>query len=485
MSRKHNFTVAGVIFGLGAAAAASAQDATRPNVIFILADDLGYGDLGCYGQRLFGTPGIDSLAASGLRFTGAYSGTTVSAPSRACLLTGMHSGHAPVRGNIEVSPEGQFPLPEGTENIFRLFSRAGYVTAAFGKWGLGSPGSEGDPLNQGVDRFFGYNCQLLAHNYYPDHIWDDSVRVDLPENAGGAFGAYAQDLIHEEGLRFLEANRDSAMFVFFPYILPHAELLVPEDSLMQSFRGRYPETPFRGCDSGPVFRKGGYCSQPEPHAAFAAMVARLDRYVGEIVAKLKELGIYDNTVIIFASDNGPHLEGGADPDFFDSNGIFRGYKRDLYEGGIRVPLIISWPGHTRPGSETSVRTAFWDFYPTFRELLSQDGTEADGRSILPLLNGATRMEDPEFLYFEFHEDNGRQAVLSGRWKLVRLNASLEPERQVWELYDLEADPSESRNLLSEDNVTGRYRKTASRLRRIMLREHRPDPNWPLLREEKR
>ena len=349
----------------------------RPNIVFILADDLGYGDLSCYGQEKFMTPNIDRLAQNGMRFTQCYSGTTVSAPSRSCLLTGTHSGHTPVRGNLELQPEGQFPLPADAHTIFEVMKEAGYKTSAFGKWGLGYIGSTGDPNKQGCDTFFGYNCQLLAHSYYPDHLWDNDKRVELTDNnlnVQYGQGTYSQDLIHKKALEYLDGmNADEPFFLWYPTIIPHAELIVPEDSIIRKFRGMYPEKPFQGTEPGnPAFRKGGYCSQFYPHATFAAMVTRLDVYVGQIIQKLKEKGLYDNTIIIFSSDNGPHQEGGADPDFFNSNGILRGYKRDVYEGGIRVPMIVSWPGHVAAGTETDFICSFWDknmstFISSFRK----------------------------------------------------------------------------------------------------------------------
>lgn len=492
---KHRMIITGLAAGFAtvagkADAGTSGTHVQMPNVVFILADDLGYGDTGCYGQERFDTPNIDSLAANGMRFTRFYSGTTVSAPSRACLLTGQHSGHASVRGNIETPPEGQYPLP-ATETIFSMFKDYGYVTGTFGKWGLGAPGSTGDPARQGVDEFFGYNCQLLAHNYYPDHLWDNSTKITLEENSGGQYGAYAQDLIHQKALEFIDRHSESPFFLFLPYILPHAELIVPKDSILAKFSGRYPETPYNGCDSGPAFRKGGYCSQPEPRATFAAMVSRLDMYVGQVIDRLQANGILGNTVIIFASDNGPHIEGGADPEFFDSNGIFRGIKRDLYEGGIRVPFIIAWEGVVSPGSENGDAFAFWDLYPTFQDILSRtgDGSRemtqdtmdkcADGISILPALTGIGKQRHHKMLYFEFHEDGGRQAVISGDMKLIKLHASSE-NGQIWELYDLKNDPSETVNLLDAEHTSARYRKIAARLRKIMQHEHVADPVWPLL-----
>ena len=274
----------------------------KPNVVFILADDLGYGDLSCYGQEKFETPNIDKLAQSGMRFTQCYSGTTVSAPSRSCLLTGTHSGHTPVRGNLELDPEGQFPLPDDARTIFEVMKDAGYKTSAFGKWGLGYIGSTGDPKNQGCDTFYGYNCQLLAHSYYPDHLWDNDKRVELEDNnlnVQYGKGTYSQDLIHGKALEYLDnMNPDEPFFMWYPTIIPHAELIVPEDSIIQKFRGMYPEKPYKGTEPGsPAFRKGGYCSQFHPHATFAAMVYRLDVYVGQIIQKLKDKGLYDNTII--------------------------------------------------------------------------------------------------------------------------------------------------------------------------------------------
>lgn len=442
----------------------------KPNIVFILADDLGYGDLSCYGQERFATPNIDSLARRGMRFTQCYSGTTVSAPSRSCLLTGTHSGHTPIRGNLSVKPEGQYPLPAGTRTIFHLFRDAGYATGAFGKWGLGTIGSPGDPAAQGVDEFFGYNCQGLAHNYYPDHLWDNDRRVDLPQNADGACGVYSQDTIHARAVRFLERNRKQPFVLFYPTTLPHAELIVPEDSIIRKFRGQYPETPYRGVDAGPGFRKGAYGSQTHPHAAFAAMVYRLDVYVGQLVAKLRELGLYDNTLIIFASDNGPHKEGGADPDFFDGNGIYRGYKRDLYEGGIRVPMLVAWPGHVGEGSETNFMCSFWDLMPTFGEILGR-AEGPDGISLLPLLEGREGQQEHDYLYFEFMEQGGKQAVRRGPWKLIHRN--IRNPRPVWELYNLDDDPSETQNVVSQ------HPELVTQLQRLMCEAHTESPVWEL------
>lgn len=470
--------LSGIAVGVGIGqvfAATPAKTKKAPNVVFIIADDLGYGDLSCYGQEKFQTPNIDRLALQGMRFTQCYSGTTVSAPSRSCLLTGLHSGHTPIRGNREVQPEGQMSLPEGLYSIFSVFKDAGYTTGAFGKWGLGAPGEVGDPNKQGVDDFFGYNCQLLAHNYYADHLWENDKRIELKDNYNGGFGTYTQDLIQEKALKFLDKNADKPFFLFLPYVLPHAELIVPEDSIIQKFRGKFPEKPFKGVDSGPAFRKGGYCSQKEPHATFAAMIYRLDVYVGQVVAKLKEMGVYDNTIIVFTSDNGPHMEGGADPNFFNSNGIFRGYKRDVYEGGIRVPFITVWPGVVRQG-QSDFMCSFWDMLPTFAQLTGNKVKNTDGISLMPILTGKGKQKEHDYFYFEFQELGGRQAVRKGDWKLIRLKAS-KGENSVWELYNLAADPSEVHNVIKE------YPEKVKELSAIMQEAHVYDPNWPLLQEE--
>ncbi len=470
--------LSGIAVGVGIGqvfAATPAKKAKAPNVVFIIADDLGYGELSCYGQEKFQTPNIDRLALQGMRFTQCYSGTTVSAPSRSCLLTGLHSGHRPIRGNREVQPEGQMSLPEGIYSIFSVFKNAGYATGAFGKWGLGAPGEVGDPNKQGVDDFFGYNCQLLAHNYYADHLWENDKRIELEDNYNGGFGTYTQDLIQEKALKFLDKNAEKPFFLFLPYVLPHAELIVPEDSIIQKFRGKFPEKPFKGVDSGPAFRKGGYCSQKEPHATFAAMIYRLDVYVGQVVAKLKELGVYDNTIIVFTSDNGPHMEGGADPNFFNSNGIFRGYKRDVYEGGIRVPFIAVWPGVIQQG-QSDFMCSFWDMLPTFAQLTGNKVKRTDGISLMPTLTGKGKQKEHDYFYFEFQELGGRQAVRKGDWKLIRLRAS-KGENSIWELYNLAADPSEVHNLVKE------YPEKVKELTAIMQEAHVYDPNWPLLEEE--
>lgn len=445
-----------------------AQAQTKPNIIYILADDLGYGDLSCYGQRKFKTPNIDRLAQEGMRFTNHYSGSPVCAPSRSALMTGLHTGHTPVRGNKEVRPEGQWPLPSTSYTLFEMVKSAGYVTGAFGKWGLGYPGSEGDPNNQGVDSFYGYNCQRLAHNYFPEYLRDNQKKVILDGNTDTLKGDYAPEKIHQKAMQFLIDNKDTTFFLYYPMVIPHAELVAPE-LYMAKYTGKFlPEKSFKGVDQGDQFRKGPYGSQAEGHAAFAAMINLLDDQVGEIISKIQELGIDENTLIIFSSDNGPHQEGGADPEFFDSNGILRGFKRDLYEGGMRVPMIARWKGRIKPGTVSNHISAFWDVMPTVADLLEiKIKDKIDGISFLPTLMGKTRdQKQHDYLYWEFHELNGRLALRKGDWKLVQYNVSKSPAGS-FELYNLKNDPAENTDLALK------HPDKVAALKKIMLSERVP------------
>ncbi|MEN8856442.1 MAG: arylsulfatase [Flavobacteriaceae bacterium] len=421
-----------------------------PNIIFILADDLGYGDLSCYGQKKNSTPNIDKLATQGILFTQHYSGSTVCAPSRSSLMTGMHSGHTAIRGNKEIEPEGQYPIPNATYTIAEMFKSKGYATGAFGKWGLGFPGSEGDPIQQGFDTFYGYNCQRLGHHYYPNYLWSNKDSIILKGNEQMKKTVYSPTLIHQKTIEFIETNKDNPFFLYIPSIIPHAELAAPEE-VLKNFRGKYPpEKTYKGVDGGPYYRKGPYGSQKESHATFAAMISILDRQVGEIMDKVKALGLAKKTIIIFTSDNGPHQEGGADPNYFNSNGELRGYKRDLYEGGIRIPLIVSWPGKIVANTKTDHISAFWDFFPTFSNIVETNIPEnIDGISFLPTLyHQANKQKTHEYLYWEFHEKGGRQAVRKGNWKGVKYNVLKQPNTPL-ELYDLSNDLKEKNNLAKQ------------------------------------
>lgn len=447
-----------------------AQAQSKPNIIYILADDLGYGDLSILGQTHFETPHIDKLAKKGMIFTDHYSGSTVCAPSRSALLTGKHTGHAPVRGNFEVMPEGQYPMPEGTFIIPQMLAKAGYTSGIFGKWGLGAPGTVSEPLKMGFDRFYGFNCQRLAHHYYPYFLWNDDRIEVLWENFGLQEGTYAPELIHKEVLNFITENKSSPFFCYYAIIQPHAEMFAQEE-YMEKYRGKFlPESAYEGVDDGPGFRRYAYGSQPEAHAAFAAMVNTIDDYVGDIVAELEALGVAENTLIIFTSDNGPHTEGGHDPEYFDSNGPFKGTKRDLYEGGIRVPMIANWPGTIEGGASTGHVSAFWDVLPTLADLTGQVAPDdIDGISFMPTLLGEDNQQTHDYLYWEFHELQGRQAIRSGQWKGVRYGVSEDPDGPL-ELYDLEADPGESNNLAAE------HPEVVAKLSKLLAEARTEHPN---------
>lgn len=439
----------------------SEGDRQKPNIIYILADDLGYGDVSCLGQTHFQTPNIDLLAAEGITFTQHYCGSTVCSPSRSVLLTGQHTGHTPIRGNKR-DELGNWPMTAGAVTIAEILKENGYATGAFGKWGLGYPGSEGDPNKQGFDEFFGYNDQTLAHNYYPYFLNHNQDTVWLKENEGTAKGLYAPIPIHEQALKFMEENKDKPFFMYYPSVIPHAELFAPEEYL-EKYRGKFlPEKEFSGDDENtPRYKKGGYGSQPESHAAFAAIINLLDDQVGEIVAKVKELGIDKNTIIIFSSDNGPHIEGGGDPDYFDSNGIYKGYKRDLYEGGIHAPMFVWWPGKIAAASQTSHISAFWDVLPTLTDIIGVPIPEnIDGISFLPSLLGNENQKEHDYLYWEFHEKNGRLAIRQGDWKLIRYDV-FSPEKTTTELYNLANDPGE------ENNVAKANREITDKLLKLL------------------
>lgn len=445
----------------------------KPNIVLILADDLGIGDLGTYGQKIIQTPNIDHLAAGGLKFTQFYSGTSVCAPSRSALMTGQHTGHTYIRGNKEIMPEGQEPLADSVQTLAMLLKNAGYTTGAFGKWGLGMVGTTGDPNRKGFDEFFGYNCQRQSHRYYPTHLWHNDRKVVLEGNDLAHKVHYAPELIQEKTLDFMEKNQNKPFFLFIPSVLPHAELAGPEDEFYSKYENRFEETPHKGNDYGPQATVPGYASVSRPQATYAAMVERMDHYVGEVIQKLKELNLLDNTLIIFTSDNGAHSEGGADPAFFNSTAGLRGQKRDLYEGGVRVPFIVHWPEQIRQSRVTDHVAAFWDLLPTFTELAEAPSARyTDGLSFLPTLTGKGKQARHKYLYWEFHEAGGRQAVRSGKWKLVKLQVR-NKDKTTCELYNLEKDPAEMQNLLN------RKPSVYKRLRKYMDEAHTESAIFPL------
>ena len=425
-----------------AAEGARRKPAAQPNIVFILADDLGYNELGCYGQRKIRTPNLDRLAAEGMRFTDHYSGSPVCAPSRCTLMTGYHTGHAYVRGNLGRPRIGQLPIPGETVTLAELLKKEGYRTAAAGKWGLGGPGTTGHPNQQGFDHWFGYLDQWNAHSHYPDYMWRNTKKIILEKNVGGKQVQYSHDLFTEEALTFLRASAGRGpFFLYVPYAVPHVSLHVPADSLAE-YEGKWPETPYKG---------GHYSGHPTPRAAYAAMITRMDRDVGRIVALVKELGVERDTLVVFTSDNGPTYAGGADSAFFESAGPLRGLKGSVYEGGIRVPMIARWTGRIEPGSTSRLPCAFWDWLPTFMDLAgAADRTPKgiDGVSIAPTLLGRSGQKRREYLYWEHHPGRGMQAVRMGSWKGVRLNARAGAGAPI-QLYNLDSDVGEQKDVAAE------------------------------------
>jgi len=421
----------------------------KPNIVLILADDLGYGDLGAYGQKKIETPNIDSLAKKGMLFTDFYAGAPVCAPSRSSLMTGQHTGHTYIRGNKEIEPEGQEPLAQNIQTFAMSLKNAGYKTGAFGKWGLGMVGTSGDPLKKGFDEFYGYNCQRQSHRYYPTHLWDNDERVELDANENLMKTAtYAPDLIHQKSLTFIHNYKDGPIFLFIPTVLPHAELIVPDDEIFKMYDGKFEEKPFKGTPYGPN-AGSGYTSQEKPRATFAAMVTRMDQQVGEVVSALQEEGMLDNTIIIITSDNGSHREGGADPDFFNSSGPFRGNKRDVYEGGVRTPFIVHWPKKVKENSTSNHVGAFWDISTTLLEIAkAKPMHKTDGISFLPTLLGKKGQKEHEYLYWEFHEQGGKQGIRMGDYKAIRLNAKGKPDAEI-AIYHLPTDLAEQNNIATK------------------------------------
>jgi len=434
---------------------------SRPNILLIQADDLGYGDVSVYGQAMFQTPNVDRLARNGLRFISYYAGSTVCAPSRNALMTGMHTGHTWVRGNLP-----GMSLRADDRTIAMLLKEAGYRTALIGKWGLGESDSPGRPDRKGFDYSFGYLSQTHAHRQFTDHLYRNGERVEVSPND------YSNDLFTKETMSFIERNDNRPFFIYLNYTVPHAELRVPDDS-MASFTGRFPEKPFVNAAAdakltGPDEPTLGYRSQPAPHAAFAAMVTRMDRDVGRIVDLLRSRGVDQKTLVIFTSDNGPHQEGGADPEFFKSSGGLRGIKRDLYEGGIRVPMVASWPGTIAPGTSTTYAAAHWDLFPTFAELASaRIPAGLDGKSIVPLLKGKP-LTPHDFLYWEFHERGFQQAVRMGNWKAVRL-----AKDKPLELYNLADDPTEY------TDVAAKQPEIVAQIEKYLKTARTESPNFPI------
>jgi arylsulfatase A len=489
----HRFRCTIGIAILALAAQAGGARAARPNIIFILADDLGYGDVGSFGQKKILTPNIDQLARDGMRFTQHYSGNAVCAPSRCVLMTGKHPGHAWVRDNREVKPEGQTPLRASEVTVAESLQRQGYTCAAIGKWGLGPPGSEGDPLNQGFNRFYGYNCQRHAHNHYPTYLYDNDRRVELNNPEFAAHQAlpadadpadpksyarfrgrdYAPDLMADQAVRFVRENRSRPFFLYFASTIPHLALQAPEPAVAK-YHGKWEDAPYTG---------GRYLPHFEPRAAYAAMISRLDEHVGRLLQAVEELGLATNTVFIFTSDNGPLHDrfGGTDSAFFESARDLRGCKGSLYEGGVRVPLVVRWKGRIAPGSVSDRVTGFEDWLPTILELCGAGGTSytsltnstsLDGISFAPTLFGQQQPARP-FLYREFPAYGGQQSIRLDDWKAIRQKLTNTQATVRTELYNLKTDPTESRDVAAANP------DVIARLEALMAKQHEPSTLFPL------
>ena len=488
------------LYSLAVAPVLASAQSEKPNFIFILCDDMGWGDLACYGQQYISTPNIDRLASQGMQFMQAYAGSPVSAPSRASLMTGQHTGHCEIRGNKEYrsgsvtygkatdyAVTGQHPLDTAHVVLPEIMKDYGYTTGQFGKWAGGYEGSYSTPDKRGIDEFYGYICQFEAHTYYPNFLNKYSARAGdkgvtrelMEENIKYEFYGddyykrpqYSGDIIHQKALEWIDRQDGSQPFYgLFTYTIPHAELLQPEDSILQSYKAKFcDDKSYRG-DNGSWYHAVG-----NVHAQFAALITRLDAYVGEIMAKLEEKGLADNTILIFSSDNGPHEEGGADPTFFNRDGVLKGLKRSCHEGGIRIPFIVRWPGHVPAGVKNDHQITFYDVMPTFCDILGiKDYVDKyrnprlgekdyfDGISFLPTLTGDdANQKDHEYLYWEFNETN-QIGVRQGNWKLI-------VKKGVSELYDLATDIHEDVNLASE------YPEKVEELKALVYQSHTDNP----------
>ncbi len=495
--------VGAAIASTSCAPTGEATVAKKPNIIYIIADDLGYGELGCYGQEKIETPNIDALAKSGMKFSQHYAGAPVSGPSRSVIMTGLHLGHTPIRGNNEMAKrgdvwshqamladstlEGQAPLPVGTKTVAHLMQDAGYQTAIVGKWGLGYPGSTATPNKMGFDFFFGYNCQRQAHTYFPMFLYKNEARVYLDNAPLLTSGArlqkgqdkydeknyeqfsrkdYSSDVMFKELMGFVDKNKDTPFMLMWTTPVPHVSLQA-EKKWIEHYKAKFgDEEPYTGAK--------GYLPCRYPHATYAAMVSALDEKVGLLVEKLKADGIYDNTVIMFTSDNGSTFNGGSDSPWFNSNGILKtgreNGKGTVTEGGIRVPLIVSWPATIKAGSTSDHISAFWDILPTFADIAGiENPNPTDGISILPTLKGKEQKEH-EALYWVFGEGKGSRAVRMGNWKGVIYN--IRKGNDVIELYNLAND------LHEENNVAEQNPEVVKKIREIMVREHQVATHYP-------
>jgi arylsulfatase A-like enzyme len=464
------------LFVLGLCLAAGVAAAERPNIVYILADDLGYGELSSYGQSRYETPNIDRLAAEGMKFTQHYSGNPVCAPSRCALLTGLHTGHTQIRGNKQIGGKegwelgsitgGQFPIREDTVTLGKLLQNAGYRTGAVGKWGLGMTSSTGAPNRQGFDHFFGYICQRQAHTHYPNHLWRNDEVVWLKGNDDGKLSDHSHDLMTQEAVQFVADNSKSSFFLYVAFAIPHVSIQATPEA-MALFKGKYEETAFPG--------ESMYFPQPTPRAGYAAMIHMLDDSVGQILEQLEDSGVADNTLVIFSSDNGPTFNGGSDSEFFNSAGPFSGLKGSVYEGGIRVPMIARWPAEIAAGTVNDHVSAFWDVLPTVTEIA---GIEApggiDGISMLPgMLGQKERQRRHQYLYWEL---SGQQAIRMGNWKALRRMDRKTRKQTATELYDLASDPGEIHNVATQ------YAEITNEMNELFVSARTPSVEFPLVRQ---
>ena len=464
--------------GAGSVFAQNKHRTSKPNIIYIYADDLGYGELGSYGQTKIKTPHLDRLAKEGIRFTNHYTSTPVCAPARCMLLTGKHGGHSFIRGNYELGgfadtkEGGQMPLPEGTVTIAQLLKKAGYATGAFGKWGLGMARTSGHPNRQGFDTFYGYLDQKQAHNYYPTHLWDNEqwdtlrnpvidVHRKLPANApDSAFNyfkgnEYAIDKITDRAQRFIATHRKEPFFLYLPLTVPHVSLQVPEEALAP-YIGQFDEKPYHG--------EKNYASTKYPRSTYAAMITYMDTQIGKIMEQLRQLGLDENTIVFFSSDNGTTFNGGADAEFFNSVAGLRGLKMDLYEGGIREPFIARWPGRIKSGSTSDFVSVQYDMFATLADLAGIKAPPSDGISLVPVLTAKGKPQHRDYLYFEFPEKTGQVAIRFNDFKAVKSNLKKD-KNAPWELYDMRSDEKES------ENVAAWHPEIIEKLDAIVAREH--------------
>ena len=451
-----------------------------PNVIYIYADDMGWGELGCYGQTKIATPNIDRMAVEGMRFTDHYTSTPVCAPARCMLMTGKHGGHTYSHGNYELGgfPDqlegGQMPLPEGTFTIAKLMQNAGYATAAIGKWGLGMNDNTGNPLKQGFDYFYGYLDQKQAHNYYPTHLWEndhwDTLNnpvIDVHRKLDTATATdkdfdyfkgkdYAVTKMTDKALAFIDKNKKKPFFLYLPYTIPHVSLQAP-DEWIQKYIGKFEEHPYYG--------QYGYAATKYPLSTYAAMISYLDAQVGIIMEKIKKSGLDNNTIILFSSDNGASFNGGVDRFFFNSNGGLRGAKMDLFEGGIREPFIARWPGKIPEGTTSHLVSVQFDIMATLAELTHQSVSNTDGISLLPVLTGNVNLQKKHnYLYFEYPEKGGQLAIRLGDWKGVKLDVRHHPEKK-WMLFNLKSDLNET------EDIADKHPELIKQFEIIVKKEH--------------